>query len=135
MRVVPYPPRWEADVVAADGAPFHIRPILPSDKDALVRFHEALSDHSRYLRYFTPTPRLSPSMLERMTNHDFRSRVGMIALLGDEIIAEGRYEGTAEDTAEVAFVVADAGWKYLSTGAYAGSLQQAAEKLEGQLWA
>jgi cysteine synthase B len=37
--------------------------------------------------------------------------------------------------AEIAMVVADAGWKYLSTGAYSGSLQEAAEKLEGQLWA
>jgi cysteine synthase B len=38
-------------------------------------------------------------------------------------------------TADIAFVVADGGWKYLSTGAYSGSLQQAAERLEGQLWA
>jgi cysteine synthase B len=37
--------------------------------------------------------------------------------------------------ADIAFVVADGGWKYLSTGAYSGSLQQAAEQLEGQLWA
>ncbi|HEU5269501.1 MAG TPA: pyridoxal-phosphate dependent enzyme [Jatrophihabitans sp.] len=37
--------------------------------------------------------------------------------------------------ADVVFVVADGGWKYLSTGAYSGSLQQAAQKLEGQLWA
>ena len=37
--------------------------------------------------------------------------------------------------ADIAFVVADGGWKYLSTGAYSGSLQQAAERLEGQLWA
>jgi [CysO sulfur-carrier protein]-thiocarboxylate-dependent cysteine synthase len=36
---------------------------------------------------------------------------------------------------DIAFVVADGGWKYLSTGAYSGSLQQAAEQLEGQLWA
>lgn len=42
----------------------------------------------------------------------------------------GRGEG-----ADVAFVVADGGWKYLSTGAYAGSLQEAAQHLEGQLWA
>ncbi|MGH8962322.1 MAG: PLP-dependent cysteine synthase family protein [Jatrophihabitantaceae bacterium] len=39
------------------------------------------------------------------------------------------------ERADVAFVVADGGWKYLSTGAYSGSLQEAAEKLEGQLWA
>jgi cysteine synthase B len=41
----------------------------------------------------------------------------------------------AGQRADVAFVVADGGWKYLSTGAYDGSLQQAAERLEGQLWA
>jgi [CysO sulfur-carrier protein]-thiocarboxylate-dependent cysteine synthase len=40
-----------------------------------------------------------------------------------------------EEPADVAFVVADGGWKYLSTGAYSGSLQQAAERIEGQLWA
>jgi cysteine synthase len=40
-----------------------------------------------------------------------------------------------DERADVAFVVADGGWKYLSTGAYSGSLQQAAEQLEGQLWA
>jgi cysteine synthase B len=37
--------------------------------------------------------------------------------------------------ADIAFVVSDGGWKYLSTGAYEGSLQQAAERIEGQLWA
>jgi cysteine synthase len=41
----------------------------------------------------------------------------------------------AGERADVVFVIADGGWKYLSTGAYAGSLQQAAEKLEHQLWA
>src|SRR3954452_13813202 len=39
------------------------------------------------------------------------------------------------ESADIAFVVADGGWKYLSTGAYSGSLQEAAERLEGQLWA
>jgi len=37
--------------------------------------------------------------------------------------------------ADIAFIVADAGWKYLSTGAYAGSLDDAEDALEGQLWA
>jgi cysteine synthase B len=40
-----------------------------------------------------------------------------------------------DERGDVALVVADGGWKYLSTGAYQGSLQQAAERLEGQLWA
>ncbi|MBO0853706.1 MAG: cysteine synthase [Nocardia sp.] len=37
--------------------------------------------------------------------------------------------------ADIAFVVADGGWKYLSTGAYDGTLAEAEERLEGQLWA
>lgn len=37
--------------------------------------------------------------------------------------------------ADIAFVVADAGWKYLSTGAYDGTLEEAEDRLEGQLWA
>jgi [CysO sulfur-carrier protein]-thiocarboxylate-dependent cysteine synthase len=41
----------------------------------------------------------------------------------------------AGELADIAFVVADAGWKYLSTGAYAGSLDDAEDALEGQLWA
>ena len=38
-------------------------------------------------------------------------------------------------SADIAFVVCDGGWKYLSTGAYAGTLEEAEAALEGQLWA
>ena len=41
----------------------------------------------------------------------------------------------AGEAADIAFVVADGGWKYLSTGAYEGTIDQAEESLEGQLWA
>jgi cysteine synthase len=37
--------------------------------------------------------------------------------------------------ADIAFVVADGGWKYLSTGAYEGTLDEAEDRLSGQLWA
>ena len=37
--------------------------------------------------------------------------------------------------ADIALVVCDGGWKYLSTGAYEGSLDEAEDRLEGQLWA
>ncbi|WP_112265296.1 PLP-dependent cysteine synthase family protein [Lentzea terrae] len=41
----------------------------------------------------------------------------------------------AGKSADIVFIVADAGWKYLSTGAYAGTLDEAAAKLDGHLWA
>ncbi|PWW56271.1 PLP-dependent cysteine synthase family protein [Actinokineospora spheciospongiae] len=37
--------------------------------------------------------------------------------------------------ADIVFIVCDGGWKYLSTGAYSGSLDEAAERLDGHLWA
>ncbi len=48
--------------------------------------------------------------------------------VGHEALRAGR-------TADIVFMVADAGWKYLSTGAYSGTLSEAEERLEGQLWA
>jgi cysteine synthase B len=41
----------------------------------------------------------------------------------------------AGERADIAFIVADGGWKYLSTGAYEGTLGEAENRLEGQLWA
>lgn len=41
----------------------------------------------------------------------------------------------AGQRADIALVIADAGWKYLSTGAYSGTLAEAEARLEGQLWA
>jgi [CysO sulfur-carrier protein]-thiocarboxylate-dependent cysteine synthase len=41
----------------------------------------------------------------------------------------------AGERADIAFIVADGGWKYLSTGAYEGTIDEAEDRLEGQLWA
>jgi len=50
-------------------------------------------------------------------------------------LAAGRKALNSGDSADIAFVLCDAGWKYLSTGAYAGTLDEAEAALEGQLWA
>jgi len=39
------------------------------------------------------------------------------------------------ERADIVVLVADGGWKYLSTGAYAGTLDEAEHRLDGQLWA
>jgi [CysO sulfur-carrier protein]-thiocarboxylate-dependent cysteine synthase len=41
----------------------------------------------------------------------------------------------ADQRADVVVVIADGGWRYLSTGAYSGTLEEAEARLEGQLWA
>ncbi|MBC7633643.1 PLP-dependent cysteine synthase family protein [Aeromicrobium sp.] len=39
------------------------------------------------------------------------------------------------EPADIVFIVCDGGWKYLSTGAYEGTLDDAEDQLDGQLWA
>ncbi|MFC5381703.1 cysteine synthase [Aquipuribacter nitratireducens] len=41
----------------------------------------------------------------------------------------------AGERADIAFLVCDGGWKYLSTGAFDGDLDDAEDALEGRLWA
>jgi cysteine synthase len=50
-------------------------------------------------------------------------------------LAQAKRSMKAGERADIAFVVADGGWKYLSTGAYENTLDEAEERLEGQLWA
>lgn len=42
---------------------------------------------------------------------------------------------SAGERADIAFIVCDGGWKYLSTGAYEGTVDEAEERLEGTVWA
>ncbi|MEU2040792.1 bifunctional acetate--CoA ligase family protein/GNAT family N-acetyltransferase [Nocardia niwae] len=106
----PPPQHWFADVLASDGGVVRLRPITPDDADRLQEFHSALSDRTRYLRYFGPYPRISPKDLYRTTHVDYHDRVGLVLELGEAIVAVGRYELLERDgprAAEVAFVVAD----------------------------
>ncbi|MBF6195091.1 GNAT family N-acetyltransferase [Nocardia sp. CDC186] len=106
----PPPQHWFADVLASDGGVVRLRPIIPDDAERLQEFHGALSDRTRYLRYFGPYPRISPKDLYRTTHVDYHDRVGLVLELGEAIVAVGRYELLERDgprAAEVAFVVAD----------------------------
>src|SRR5690606_14365442 len=105
-----YPRGWEADVVLSDGGTVHLRPIVPSDADAIVALHGRLSEQTRYLRYFGAYPRIPPKDLERFTVVDHYNRVALVAVLGDDVVGVGRYEriGDNAPSAEVAFVVDDA---------------------------
>jgi len=48
--------------------------------------------------------------------------------MGDEALREGK-------DADIAFIVCDAGWKYLSTGVYGSDIAAATDGLDGTLWA
>jgi [CysO sulfur-carrier protein]-thiocarboxylate-dependent cysteine synthase len=50
-------------------------------------------------------------------------------------LAVAEKAAAAGQRADVVIMVADGGWRYLSTGAYSGTLEEAEARLEGQLWA
>jgi RimJ/RimL family protein N-acetyltransferase len=80
----------------------------PSDADALVLFHEALSPESQRLRFFTVHPHLSRNELQRFTTVDHDDREALVVVAGREILGVGRYDRLPDPTvAEVAFVVRD----------------------------
>nr|WP_194719836.1 GNAT family N-acetyltransferase [Cellulosimicrobium arenosum] len=102
-----------------DGSTTHLRPIRPTDAEALQRFHVAQSERSTYLRFFAPMERLSDRDLDRFTRVDHHDRVALVAVAarpgaGDagtddqDIIGVARFDRTSEHEAEVAFNIADA---------------------------
>ncbi|MGW4944289.1 bifunctional acetate--CoA ligase family protein/GNAT family N-acetyltransferase [Actinoplanes sp. NPDC004185] len=100
----------EADVLLSDGSAVHLRPIRPEDAPAIVEFHSRMSDRTRYLRYFSPYPRIPERDLARFVNVDHHDREAFVIVSGPRIMAVGRYErlGPESPEAEVAFVVEDA---------------------------
>ena len=108
--VADYPAAWEADVVLHDGTTTRVRPLRPSDADALQAFHMGQSERSTYFRFFHPLLRLPPRDLERLVAVDHRDRVALVAVEGadEKIIGVARYDRIDPETAEVAFNIADA---------------------------
>jgi acyl-CoA synthetase (NDP forming)/RimJ/RimL family protein N-acetyltransferase len=99
-----------ADVLLSDGTAVQVRPIEPSDAEAIVALHARFSDRTRYMRYFSPYPRIPERDLKRFVNVDHHDREALVVALGADLVAVGRYErlGPGADDAEVAFVVEDA---------------------------
>ena len=103
-----FPEHWEADVVLSDGGTVHLRPITPADAPRLLAFHGRLSERTRYFRYFGPYPRMPQRDLDRFSTVDHLDRVALVASLGDDIVAVGRFDRLdSGDSAEIAFVVED----------------------------
>jgi RimJ/RimL family protein N-acetyltransferase len=97
------------DVQLHDGGWIHVRPIQPSDAVGILDLHARMSERTRYYRFFSAYPRMSPADQQRFVTVDHRDREALVAVLENDLIAVARYErlpGSGLD-AEVAFVVAD----------------------------
>jgi acetyltransferase len=113
----PYPSRYVSPWRLKNGEEVVIRPIRPEDEPALVRFHEALSERSVYLRYFQPMKLSTRTAHERLTRIcflDYDREMALVAERRDakseepEIIAVARLSKLrGVNEAEAAIVVSD----------------------------
>jgi acyl-CoA synthetase (NDP forming)/GNAT superfamily N-acetyltransferase len=103
-----YPREWESDVVLADGGTAHLRPLRRDDSEKLLDFFTRLSDRSRMLRFFAPVSPQTARRAARLDEVDYDKTFGIVAELGDDLIAVGTYQRTDDPAAaEVAFAVSD----------------------------
>jgi len=98
-----------------------IRPILPSDLDALRRFFAALSRATRRLRFHSSSNEISEPLLREFTmvNHRALAFVAEFHGAADQpatLVADARFVRNADsDSAEFALVVAD-NWRRIGLG-------------------
>ena len=105
----------ERHVILRDGTPGIVRPIDPSDRDALVAGFEALSQESRLRRFFFNKKKLSEQELARLTHPDGVDHIGYGLLVQPEdeseetpiAVARCFRDKDERDLAEIAVVTAD----------------------------
>jgi acetyltransferase len=119
-RIHRYPSELIDKLVLEDGRSVVIRPVLPQDTDAAQAFVGALSPKTRRLRFHGVVNWLPDSVLQSMTQVDYRCQLGLIAetfdLDGPRIVADARYVCADDsDEAELAIAVADE-WQGLGLG-------------------
>ncbi len=81
LAIRPYPTKYVFDWKAPDGQDYVFRPIRPEDEPAMVRFHEALSDQTVYLRYMHPMSlidRIQHQRLGRICHCDYHREITMV---------------------------------------------------------
>ncbi len=96
----------ETEIVLRDGSTVHVRPATTDDVPRLRAFLAALSDESRWFRFFSAGVNLDAAA-RRAADSD--EGLSLLALRGDEgiVVGHGTYIRSSLGQAEVAFAVAD----------------------------
>lgn len=113
MAICPYPQQFTHELGLRKGLRTTIRPIRPEDAAALQTFVRALSQRSKYYRFFNALHELPTKMLVRYTQIDYAREMTLVALAEVDghttMVGEANYATLADSkTCEFAVVVADA---------------------------
>lgn len=90
------------------GFEFHVRPVEPSDKDALAEFFTHVSRDDLRFRFLSPIPEVRDSRLDDLVNVDHDHKEDYLAFdIDDKTVIASAMVGANEDKseAEVAIVV------------------------------
>ena len=107
MTVDAFPPQYDVDVGLRDGSVVHVRPVRQQDESDLVAFYSALSDRSRWFRFFSGGVNLE-RQARRAVDVDYHDTFGLVALTEDAVVGHAQYLRIDGERAEIAFAVADA---------------------------
>jgi acetyltransferase len=89
LAIRPYPSQYVARWRMRNGVEITIRPIRPEDEPLMIRFHQALSERSVYLRYFQALKLSTRTAHERLTRICFIDYDREMALVAEHRPAEG----------------------------------------------
>ena len=117
LAIRPYPTQYVQPWTLRDGTPVTLRPIRPEDEPLMVKFHEALSARSVYLRWLQRlnlSQRTAHEEMIRMCFIDYDRQMALVADYEnpqtgqDEIIGVGSLiKEQSTKSAEIALLVAD----------------------------
>jgi cysteine synthase len=98
-------------------------------------FVPELYDESLIDARFSVGPRDAVRRVRELIDHEGLFAGISTGAIAHAALAQAAKLERAAESGDIAFVIADGGWKYLSTGAYEGTLDEAEDALDGQLWA
>jgi RimJ/RimL family protein N-acetyltransferase len=98
------------EVTLRDGTTIAVRALVPEDRELIVAAFERLSPRSRFLRFFSPLPRLTTGMLDALMDVDHVRHVAFMAVHDEACIGVVRYvvDGRDPTVADFAITVIDA---------------------------
>jgi acetyltransferase len=117
LAIRPYPHQYVKPWTMKNGVAINIRPIRPEDEPLMVKFHEVLSEHSIYMRYFRALnlgQRVAHERLTRICFIDYDREMALVAVRRyedgrREIIGAGRLSKEhLHNEAEFALIISDA---------------------------
>ncbi|MHA1256794.1 MAG: GNAT family N-acetyltransferase, partial [Promethearchaeota archaeon] len=94
-RLSLYPEKYETIFTLKNGKNIKIRPVKTTDERMLQELYYSLSEHDRYLRFFSVRRDFRHKMVQPLVNIDYSTNMILV----------GKYSTESPTTAELAFVV------------------------------